>query len=72
MKPKKVVKKLLLNKKTVANLGNQQMNHLRGGIGTYDSEEACCPTQRTCQTDCDQYSCERYCSWAPPKGNCTV
>jgi hypothetical protein len=76
MKPKKFNKKLFLNKKTVANLNNWQMTGLRGGKATEDSVEVCCPSQ-TCQTDCDQntcgqYTCERYCTWEPPKGNCTV
>jgi hypothetical protein len=66
MKPKKVEKKLFLNKKTVADLNNRQMTHLRGGIATGDTVEVCCYTKtchctdscNTCYTDCDQDSCE--------------
>ena len=67
MKPKKVEKKLFLNKKTVANLSNRQMTHLRGGLFTGDTTvEVCCYTKdatclntcQTCYTDCDQDSCE--------------
>jgi hypothetical protein len=33
MKPQKFQKKLSLNKKTIVNLGNGGLNHVRGGVG---------------------------------------
>jgi hypothetical protein len=72
MKPKKVEKKLFLNKKTVADLNNQQMNRLRGGIPTTGTGEVCCPSEtcscETCFTDCNQNTCPRYCT--EEKGTC--
>ena len=60
MKPKKVEKKLFLNKKTVADLNNQQMIGLRGGKTSEDSVEVCCITQTcTCYSDCG--TCESKC-----------
>jgi len=58
MKTKKVNKKLSLNKKTIANLGNNEMNGVHGG-GTLNSLccipsgfSICkCPTGETC-LDC--------------------
>ena len=45
MKTKKFNKKLSLNKTTVANLSNYELNHVRGGVFTF---ETVCPT---CDTE---------------------
>ncbi len=55
MKTKKIDKKLSLNKKTISNLGNNEMNSVHGG-GTLDTlccfpscVSVCkCPTGDTC------------------------
>ena len=50
MKAKKFNKKLLLNKKTVANLNNDKMSGVRGGMYT---------VQLTCGAFCDtDFTCE--------------
>jgi natural product precursor len=45
MKSKKLNKKLSLNKKTVANLSNNELNHVRGGDFTYDTVCRACNTE---------------------------
>jgi natural product precursor len=64
MKTKKFNKKLALNKQTISNINNDEMNVLRGGdsIDTLCPVKTCPPT-RTCQTWCticitnEPYSC---------------
>ena len=62
MKTKKIVKKLELNKTTITNLKNEELNHAQGGI--YESHQisactcyitlACCPTYATvCTCTCN-------------------
>jgi hypothetical protein len=80
MKPKKVNKKLALNKKTIAHLGDDVLNGARGGVslGTI-----CCPDVRpsmTCVTpNTDYYTCVAQtcdctqwetcgCTWLPTCG----
>ena len=54
MKPKKFNKRLSLNKKTIADLNNGQLDNVKGGLtqepcpGTI---EPCLLTQRTCTCD---------------------
>ncbi len=48
MKQKKVGKRFGLNKKTVANLNNNQLNDVKGGV-----YQNCTCTCDTCKTDCD-------------------
>jgi hypothetical protein len=69
MKPKKLSKKLGLNKKTIADLNGSQMEHLKGGIDTppvcWETDaQSNCPTMLTCNTVC---SCPSACSLG---GNC--
>lgn len=55
MKPKQFNRKLVLRKETIANMSGEEMNVLRGGIGTH-FRDTCpveiCPTE-TIQTCCD-------------------
>ena len=53
MKPKKIEKKLFLNKKTIAHLNNGQLREVKGGDTTV--------TLDTCQTYCS-CTCET-CVW---------
>lgn len=41
MRTKKFEKKFALNKKTIANLGNEQMNHVKGGCASRPGETSC-------------------------------
>ncbi len=57
MKPKKLNKKLSLNKKTVADLNVSEMGHLKGGCLDTDIRKSGCVTDNTCMietcpTDC--------------------
>lgn len=77
MKPKKSVKKLTLNKNTVANLANKDMSYLKGGAQTIDTCRATlgcdtnfaactdfiCNCTFTCTLPCPQTldSCSPYC-----------
>lgn len=58
MKTKKLNSKLLLNKKTVSNLGNLEMKALNGGVYTgYTCQDDGCDTVISCRnTEC--YICE--------------
>jgi len=47
MKPKKIEKKLTLNKKTISNLRNREMNDVHGGSGTQPGCSPCAPTRTT-------------------------
>jgi hypothetical protein len=57
MKPKKTVRKLELNKKTVSNLSEKQMNAARGAYG--DTCPEICRRDVTVPVDC---------SWGGPTG----
>lgn len=61
MKPKKFEKKLDLSKVTISNLENSYMDRVKGGVTWTELP----------YTQCNQYTCERYCTFPPPKGNCT-
>jgi hypothetical protein len=50
MKPKKVNKRLFLNKRTVANLGNSEMNDVRGGDITETCPRQCSVPVEACAT----------------------
>ena len=56
MKPRKLNKKLMLNKKTISNLNAQKMNNVIGGktyTGCYTECETCwtaCWTECECET----------------------
>ena len=65
MKRKRINKKLVLNKKTVAHLNNQVMNGIHGGLVTDDTCDSCnpetqclgcetliCPDERETDWDC--------------------
>jgi natural product precursor len=55
MKTKNFSKKLVLKKKTVANLNTGEMNDVKGGTGFF------CQTDATCTFDCsDHYTCLSY------------
>jgi len=59
MKPKKLGKRLLLSKTTIADLGGKNMNEIKGGVtetqspGTYcGTQQTYCPEQTCLNTDC--------------------
>jgi hypothetical protein len=56
MKTKKFAKKLTLNKKTIANLGNEQLNQVKGGCASKPGETSCQTFTRiitcTCLLNC--------------------
>lgn len=57
MKPKKLTRKLTLKKRTVANLGGNQMEGVKaGGLTTLDTCSVCpiCPTD-DCTGTCETY-----------------
>lgn len=58
MKTKKLVKKLVLNKKTVADLVNQEMNAVNGGVTVWSNCYTKCNTM--CAISCDT-ECPRVC-----------
>jgi hypothetical protein len=64
MKPKKIEKKLFLNKKTIAHLNNGQLGKAKGGGDTTS-----CDTCETCQTNCS-CTCET-CVWTVTGCYCT-
>lgn len=51
MKTKQFEKRLTLNKKTIADLSNEQMNHVKGGCASKPGE-----------TSCHTYRCTQLCS----------
>jgi hypothetical protein len=53
MKTKKLRKKLTLNKNTIANLINTDMQKVRGGFGT----DGCCTMPTGCQETCNPAVC---------------
>jgi hypothetical protein len=70
MKPKQFSKKLMLNKQTVAHLGNKEMSAAHGGTG--DTAVAGCvrpPTFDPCITF-GLYSCPTICYTVSPGGVC--
>lgn len=61
MKTKKFEKKLVLNKKTIANLGNNELGNALGG-GIPDPTGYTCLVE-TCPTDCGTcYTCPTECN----------
>ena len=56
---KKQIKKLSLNKKTILNLSESEMNRQMGG--TYYTEARCSPTQFYCTYTCHGKTCNRRC-----------
>lgn len=50
MKVKTIEKKLFLNKKTVANLANDELNAVKGGVPSYPACDSI--VGYTCNTDC--------------------
>ncbi|MCP5107351.1 MAG: hypothetical protein GY950_28450 [bacterium] len=53
MKSKKIKKRLVLNKQTVADLGDLMMNHVHGG----DTANSRCAHVQTCCTDNEMTNC---------------
>jgi hypothetical protein len=71
MKTKKFEKKFTLNKKTIANLSNEQMDHVKGGCASKPGETSChtyhC-TINTCFTRCCSIAIEcTYLECPPPE-----
>lgn len=52
MKTKRFEKKLVLNKKIIANLNNQEMNAVQGGIDTTPTAWTACNNGATCRFPC--------------------
>lgn len=59
MKPKKFEKKLVLRKKTIANMESMALDRARGGTETEPGPWTCLP--RTCGGTCYQNTCEYSC-----------
>jgi hypothetical protein len=68
MKPKTFEKKLSLNKKTIANLKDDELSHAVGGINEPPTEHTC--MANTCPTDCG--TCATHCTCAPPPYACRI
>ncbi len=70
---KKLNKKLVINKETIANLNNeQQFQVLGGGISLPNdcvSKQPSCPTEESCQKTCGEVSC---CCSLPGNYSCQV
>lgn len=63
MKTKKFMKRLALNKKTIANLNSNQMKSVIGGES---GDPPSCPTHPNCGTSwdvCDPTICATVCNW---------
>ncbi len=52
MKAKKFGRKLMLNKKTIANLRSEEMNAVLGGVQITDSNPSNCHCPKTILTSC--------------------
>ena len=58
MKTKKLSKKLVLNKKTVASLNNAEIKDIKGGeTGLYTCQATCNTACPTCNTECSCVTC---------------
>lgn len=78
MKIKKIKGKLALNKKTVAHLNSQQLDHVKGGAptvgtcltcGAYTECDSCTvPGTNTC--DCGTYICPPTTQWTDCMSGC--
>ena len=75
MKPKKFRSKLSLNKKTIADLNEKAMRHLKGGCLKTDVQSGCLITYTcmadTCPTDCVvtcYYTCGASCEGVTCQG----
>ena len=69
MKTKKLNKKLELNKKTIVNLMDGEINSIRAGV--YPSIDSCaathdCPTDYGLCTDPELCECSALCTWPCP------
>ncbi len=84
MRPKKINKKLSLNKKTIAHLANAEKRMIRGGVEdtvgcplTFETECASCActdpgynTCNSCAVSCANFgTCEPFCGGGPTGGN---
>lgn len=69
MKQKKIIKKLSLNKKTIAHLNNTEMRYANGGGPVTDkcpiTHPYYCPTVETCENSCGGTACESVCTSDP-------
>jgi hypothetical protein len=65
MKTKKFNKRLALNKKTIADLNNSQMDAVYGGDLGSKPFTVCCPTELTCFNSCGGTACESVCNSLP-------
>lgn len=75
MKPKTFNKKLAINKRTVANLGNKEMNAVNAAVGIETSKVPICwvsclgSCEITCRVTCDTCTCS-VCQTQCGSGNC--
>jgi hypothetical protein len=65
MKTKKFDQRLALNKETVADLNNSQLDAVHGGDVASKLLSACCPTAHTCGNSCGGTACETVCGSEP-------
>lgn len=82
MKKKKFNKKLVLNKRTITNLGNGEMRILNGGDLTDTCPRQCSEPPEACDTwpvlqcesvkNCDTRGCTNYCTVVTLQCDCTL